>query len=256
MSIPNPWDVGSARLLEGLGFQALATTSAGFALGAGKVDGDISLEEKLAHCEAMAAVTGVPINVDFENGFADQPEQVAINVVRIAETGVAGCSIEDFSRDGKYIYDAELARERVQAAAEAIATLDMPFQLTARAENLLRNVPDLGDTVRRLKLYEAAGADVLYAPGIKSLGDLQSVTSSLERPFNALAASIPGATLKEFADAGAQRVSVGSSLALHSIQALINASDEMLTQGSFGWFGDLASLSEVSNLFDDMDSAG
>jgi 2-methylisocitrate lyase-like PEP mutase family enzyme len=148
--IPNPWDAGSARLLQGLGFQALATTSAGLAHSLGKADGEVTLEEKLEHCRTLAKVTSIPINADFENGFADDPEMVAVNVLKIAETGIAGCSIEDFSRISHTLYDHSLAVERVQAAAEAVASLKVSFQLTARAENLLRGVDDLDDTIRRL----------------------------------------------------------------------------------------------------------
>ena len=159
--IPNPWDLGSARLLQGLGFVALATTSAGLAYTLGRGDGEVTLAEKLDHCAQLATGTSIPINADFENGFADDPETMAVNLLQAAGTGIAGCSIEDFSRDTRSLYDFELAVERVQAAAEAVAGLDMPFQLTARAENFLRGVNDLEDTIRRLQAFEAAGAHVL-----------------------------------------------------------------------------------------------
>jgi 2-methylisocitrate lyase-like PEP mutase family enzyme len=244
--IPNPWDTGSARLLQGLGFSALATTSAGFAYALGKTDGEVSLEEKLQHCTAVASATEIPVNADFENGFADDPRDVARNVLRVATTGVAGCSVEDFGRDTKAIYDFDLAVERVHAAAEAVATLGMPFQLTARAENLLRGVNDLDDTVRRLQAYTAAGADVLYAPGVASLDQLRQVTAELDKPFNALAVFFSRATVPELADAGAKRISVGSALAWAALHPVIEAGKEMLDRGSFDWTAKMASGAEVA----------
>jgi 2-methylisocitrate lyase-like PEP mutase family enzyme len=237
--------VGSARLLEGLGFRALATTSAGFAYSLAKTDGQVTLEEKLAHCAALAAATSIPVNADFENGFADDPEAVAANVRQVAATGVAGCSIEDFARDSQSIYDFELAVERVQAAAETVAKLGMPFQLTARAENLLRGVADMDDTIRRLKAYEAAGADVLYAPALTSLDDLRRVTAELRKPFNALAVFFRGVTVDELAAAGAKRISVGSALAWASLSPVVRAGKEMLERGTFDWTADMLSGAEV-----------
>ncbi|HET9061780.1 MAG TPA: isocitrate lyase/phosphoenolpyruvate mutase family protein [Candidatus Binatia bacterium] len=246
--IPNPWDVGSAKLLEGLGFKALATTSAGFAYTLAKTDGEVTLEEKVAHCAAVVAATSIPVNADFENGFADAPEAVAANVLRVAKTGVAGCSIEDFGRDSHAIYDFNLAVERIQAAAETAATLGMPFQLTARAENLLRGIDDLDDTIRRLKAYEVAGADVLYAPAIKSLDVLRQVTAELRKPFNALAVFFPGATIDELAAAGAKRISVGSGLAWASLSPLIKAGKEMLERGTFAWTTDMVAGADLRRL--------
>jgi 2-methylisocitrate lyase-like PEP mutase family enzyme len=243
--IPNPWDVGSARLLEALGFKAIATTSAGFAFTLGKGDGNVTLEEKLAHCAAIAEATTIPVNADFENGFADDPADVAANVLRVAATGVAGCSIEDFSRDSRSIYNFNLAVERVHAAAEAVSTLGMPFQLTARAEKLLRGIDDLDDTVRRLKAYEAAGANVLYAPAISSLDVLRQVTAELGKPFNALVVFFPRATVDELAAAGAKRLSVGSGLAWASLAPLLKGAKEMLEHGTFRWTADMAAGAEA-----------
>ncbi|TFH25011.1 MAG: isocitrate lyase/phosphoenolpyruvate mutase family protein [Myxococcales bacterium] len=243
--IPNPWDAGSARLLQGLGFRAIATTSAGFAYTRAKTDGEVSLDEKLAHCSDITAVTSIPINADFENGFADRPEGVAANVLKLARTGVAGCSIEDFDRDSHALYDLDRAVERVQAAAEALATLDMSFQLTARAENLLRGVDDLDDTVRRLKAYEAAGADVLYAPALKTLDDLQHVTRELEKPFNVLAVFFPDATVDELAEAGAKRISVGSALAWLALSPVVSAGKAMLERGTFAWTREMLAGAEL-----------
>lgn len=244
--IPNPWDLGSARLLQGLGFPALATTSAGFAYAKAKNDGEVTLEEKLGHCAELTAATDIPINADFENGFADAPEDVAKNVTRVAATGVAGCSIEDFGRDSHAVYDFALAVERVHAAAEAVAALGIPFQLTARAENLLRGVNDLDDTLRRLQAYEAAGADVLYAPGIHSLDDLKKVTAEIGKPVNALAVFFRGATVADLAAAGARRISVGSALTWAALAPVIQAGKDMLERGSFDWTAKMASGAEVA----------
>ncbi len=246
--IPNPWDVGSAKLLQGMGFKALATTSAGLAYTLGRGDGEISLEEKLRHCKALAAGTRIPINADFENGFADDPETVARNVLRLAATGVAGCSIEDYSRDSHCLYDFNLAVERVQAAADAVAQLDVPFQLTARAENLLRGVDDTQDTIKRLCAFERAGAQVLYAPGVRSLEQLREVTSAITAPFNVLSVFFPGVSLREFAAAGAQRVSVGGGLNYAAIKPVLLAATEMLEAGTFNWSADMASGAEVQRL--------
>lgn len=237
--IPNPYDVGSARVLQALGFPALATTSAGFALTLGRTDGQVRLEEKIAHCRALADATEIPINVDFEDGYAATPEQVPINVQKIAGTGVAGCSIEDFDREKQQLIDFDAAVERVQAAAEAVAGLDFPFLLTARAENLLRGVDDLDDTIRRLQAFEQAGADVLYAPGLKTLDQLRQVADAVSKPINALGVMIRGATVAELADAGAKRISVGSALAYLSLAPVIAAGRELLEHGTFDWLAGL-----------------
>jgi len=246
--IPNPWDAGSARILQGLGFSALATTSAGFAYTLARTDGQPTLAEKLAHCESVANATDIPVNADFEDGYANDPAAVAANVRRLAETGVAGCSIEDFSRTARTLFGLDQAVERIQAAAEAVRGLNMPFQLTARAENLLRGVDDLEDTVQRLQAYRAAGADVLYAPGIRSLEDLKTVTQALDGPFNVLGVFMPGASLQDFAAAGAKRVSVGGALTWAAVKPLLDAGREMLERGTFSWLQATASGAEVSRL--------
>ena len=248
--IPNPWDTGSARLLQGLGFKALATSSSALAYTFGRADGEITLEEKLAHCTDLAKNTTIPINADFENGFADDPEGVANNLLKVAATGIAGCSIEDFSRDDHVVYDFNLAVERVQAAVEAVASLEMPFQLTARAENLLRGVMDLDDTIARLKAFEVAGANVLYAPGLKTLEHLQQVTNELNTPFNVLAPLFQGVTVDEFGAAGAKRISVGGALNWLAVNPVISAGKEMLERGSFSWTSEMASNAEVRRLID------
>jgi len=246
--IPNPWDVGSARLLESLGFEAIATTSAGLANAIGCADGEVTLEDKLEHCTRLARVTSIPINVDFENGFADDPKAVAKNLLRLAETGVAGCSVEDFSRDAHVLYDFNLAVERVQAAAEAVASLAIPLQLTARAENILRGVDDLDDTIARLQAFSAAGADVLYAPGLNSLAQIHHVVAEIDKPFNVLAVFFQDVSVSDLAAAGAKRVSLGSALNWASINPLLIASKEMLEKGTFNWMASMASRKEVEKL--------
>lgn len=248
--IPNPWDVGSARLLAGLGFEALATTSAGFAWSVGLLDNQVGLERAIEHCRALCAATDLPVSADFENAFADEPGKAAENILRAAETGLAGCSIEDFSGDGsKPIYDFELAVERVAAAVEAVRKLDFPFMLTARAENLLHGRNDLDDTIRRLQAFEAAGADVLYAPGLKTLDQVRTVTSAVSKPVNVLAPMVAGATVAQLAEAGAQRFSVGGALAGAAITPLLRAAEEMQDQGRFGWAADATPRTEIARLF-------
>ena len=243
--IPNPWDAGSAKLLEGLGFEALATTSAGFANAIGKLDGQVTLEEKIEHCRTLAAATDIPVSADLENGFADDPRTAAENIRRVALAGIVGGSIEDYS--GKAIYDFGLAVERVQAAVEMKRKLDFPFTLTARAEGVLRRAHGLDEAIKRLQAYEAAGADVLYAPGLTDLADVRRVASAVKKPINVLM-MMRGVTLAQLADAGAKRVSLGGSLARAAVTALIRASREMLAHGSFGWTADLASGGEVTKL--------
>ncbi len=246
--IPNPWDCGSARMMQGMGFKALATTSSGFAFTLGKGDGEVTLEEKLAHCTLLSSATDIPINADFENGFAGTAEEVQANIKRLAETGVAGGSIEDYDRDDKRLYDFNEAVERFQAAAEAVMSLDVAFQLTARAENLLRGVNDLDDTIKRLQAFEAAGAACLYAPGVRSLDDLKTVTGSLSTPFNMLAPMVPTASLADFAAAGANRISIGGALTFVAANPMLSAMKEMADDGTFGWLADMAPVGEIMEL--------
>lgn len=231
--IPNPWDIGSAMLLQDLGFRALATTSAGFAKSIGKEDGEVTLEEKLEHCRLLSAATDVPLNVDFEHGFADAPEDAAANLVKVAEAGVVGASIEDYSRIE--IYDFSLAVDRIAACAEAVSDLAFPFLLTARAENLLRGVDDLDDTIRRLLAFEAAGADVLYAPGLSDLDQVKTVIDAVTKPLNVLAPFLPDVTLDQYQELGVARVSVGAALAGHVTRAAATAGKKMMEEGSFNW---------------------
>lgn len=226
--IPNPWDVGSAMDLEQLGFKALATSSAAFAYTLGRKDGEVSLEEKLAHCAALAANTTIPVSVDFEDGFSDDPEQVAQNIRRLAATGVAGCSIEDYSRQDHRIFDAAHAAERIQAAVEAIAALDVPLALTARAENLLRGRADLDDTIARLQAFAAAGAQVLYAPGLKTLEQVSAVAAETDRPLNVLLPFLPDATIAQLSAAGATRLSMGGALQQQAQSGFLAAAKALL----------------------------
>src|SRR5829696_5016454 len=247
--IPNPWDIGSARLLAGLGFEALATTSSGFANSIGKADGEATPDEVIEHCRLLSASTDLPVSADLENCFADEPEKAAATIIRAAKAGVAGGSIEDYSGDPAVpIYEFDLAVERVHAAVEAARSCNFPFTLTARAENLIHGRNDLDDTIRRLQAFEAAGADVLFAPGLKSLDEVRLVSDALKKPLNVLAPFIKGATLDQLGDAGAKRISVGGALARSAFTALIRAAGEMRELGSFGWTSDLASGSEVQRL--------
>lgn len=248
--LPNPWDVGSARLLASLGFFALATTSSGFATTLGRPDGGVTADEALAHAAAIAAATSLPVSADLENGFADESEGVARTVRLAIGAGLAGCSVEDFTRRPEDpIYDISFAAERVSAAAEAAHAGpggdttggdttggDPPGRLvlTARAENYLHGRPDLGDTITRLQAYQQAGADVLYAPGLTSIADIRAVVSSVDRPVNVLALA-GGPPVAELAAAGVRRVSVGGAFAFAALGAVVEAARELLERGSYGY---------------------
>ena len=247
--IPNPWHIGSARLLEALGFESLATTSSGFAQSIGRLDGMVALDEKLRHCAELSAATNVAISADLENGFADKPNAVASCIQRVAETGVVGGSIEDFTGNpNRPIYDLNLAVERISAASEAARGLQFPFTLTARAENLLRADDDIDETIKRLQAYEAAGADVLYAPALKSLEDVRLVASSVNKPLNVLATPFKGVTVEELGEAGAKRVSTGGGLARLAISALLSTASDLKKHGNLDWTSDLAPISEIEGL--------
>ena len=244
--MPNPWDAGSARVLASLGFAALATTSSGFAGTLGRLDGQVTLDEVLAHAAVIAAATDRPVSADFENGFADEPAGVAENVTRAAATGLAGCSIEDFTgRADDPIYAAGLAAERVAAAAQAAHAGPVRLVLTARAENYLHGRADLGDTIARLQRYQEAGADVLYAPGLTEPGDIRAVVSAVDRPVNVLAlpAAPPVAALAEL---GVARVSVGGAFAWAALDALAAAGRELLESGTYGYLSQSAAGRQVA----------
>jgi 2-methylisocitrate lyase-like PEP mutase family enzyme len=247
--IPNPWDVGSARLLAALGFEALATTSSGCAHAVGRVDGGLGRDEVLAHCRLMAAATPLPVSADLENGFGHAPADAAETIRLAAEAGVVGGSIEDWSGDPERgIYDLDLAVERVHAAVEAVRALPFPFTLTARAENLIRGRDDLDDTIRRLQAFEAAGADVVYAPGLGTVDQVRAVCGAVGRPVNVLAPLVRGASLREMAAAGAKRLSVGGALERVATTALIRAAIEMRDDGTFSWMSGLVPGAEVERL--------
>ena len=228
--IPNPYDAGSAKVLAALGFKALATTSAGFALTLGRLDGDVTLDEVMQHTAALAQATDLPVSVDMENGYGPAPEDAARAITRAAEAGAVGGSIEDYDPEGG-IYDINHATERVAAAAEAAAAVGFPFTFTARAENHFRGNPDLDDTIARLQAYERAGADVLYAPLVRKPDELRAVRAATSKPLNVLAT--PGMTVREIAEAGGQRISVGSLLAWTAIGAMAQAAERIRDEGDF-----------------------
>jgi 2-methylisocitrate lyase-like PEP mutase family enzyme len=231
--MPNPWDAGSAKLLASLGFEALATTSSGFAATLGRLDGQVTRDEAIAHGAAMAAAVTVPVSADLENGFADDPDQVAETVRLAAGAGLAGCSIEDWS--GAAIYDAAHAAERITAAAQAAHGGDVRLVLTARAENHIHGIDDLADTIARLQSFQEAGADVLFAPGLMRLEDIRSVVASVDLPVNVLA--LPGApSVAELAEAGVRRISVGGGFAYVGMGAVVSAAAELREQGTYGFW--------------------
>jgi len=245
--IPNPWDVGTARILTSLGFKALATTSAGHAFTIGRKDGAITREDALAHARAIVDATDLPVSADLENCFGDAPETVAETLRLAAATGLAGGSVEDASGDArKPIYEFSHAVERVAAAVEAARALPIPFTLTARAENFLHGRPDLDDTIRRLQAFERAGADVLYAPGLKDMATVRAVMSAVSRPVNVIA--LRGLTVPELAAAGVRRISLGSALSRAALGAFIRAAREIQSVGTFT-FIDGALPSAEANAF-------
>jgi len=226
--IPNPWDAGSAKVLAALGFPALASTSSGFAFTLGRPDGAATLDEVVEHARTLDRATALPVSVDLENGYGPRPEDAARAITRVAEAGAVGGSIEDYDPDDG-LYDVRLAAERVAAAAEAARKLGFPFTLTARAENHIRGNPDLDDTIARLRAYQNAGADVLYAPGLRTLEEISTVCSAVSRPVNVLAR--PGLTVAGIAEAGARRISVGGALAWVAVNAMIAAAEQMRDDG-------------------------
>ena len=232
--LPNPWDAGSARVLAALGFKALASTSSGFAFTLGRFDGNVTLDEVVAHTAALDKATNLPVSVDLENGYGAEPEHAALAIARAAEAGAVGGSIEDYDPSGR-IYDLEHAAERVAAAAEGARRLAFPFMLTARAENQIRGNPNLDDTIARLQAFEAAGADVLYAPGLRTPTEIRAVCEAVSRPVNVLAR--PELSLAAIIDAGAQRVSVGGALTWAAVEAFAAAAIAIRDCGDFSNLG-------------------
>jgi 2-methylisocitrate lyase-like PEP mutase family enzyme len=228
--IPNPWDAGSAKVFEALGFKALATTSSGFAFTLGRLDGNVTLEEHAEHIAVLDRASSLPVSADLENGYGPAPEDAARAIESAAAAGAVGGSIEDFDpEDG--IYEPAHAAERVAAAVEAARALPFTFTLTARAENYVRHNPDLDDTIMRLKLYEDAGADVLYAPWLRTADEIRAVCDAVSKPVNVLAR--PALSMQEVVDAGAQRVSVGGWLAMVSVAAMSQAAEKIRDEGDF-----------------------
>ena len=235
--LPNPWDQGSARVFAALGFVALATTSSGYAATLGRLDGSVTRDEALAHVASIVGATSLPVSADLENGFADEPADVAATIALAAVVGLAGCSVEDYTgRPDNPIYAAGLAAERVAAAAEAAHRGPARLVLTARAENYLHRRHDLADTIARLQSFQAAGADVLYAPGLSEIDDIRQVVTSVDLPVNVLA-SPGGPSVPELTAVGVKRVSVGGAFNLVALGAVANAARELLHDGTFGWWG-------------------
>jgi 2-methylisocitrate lyase-like PEP mutase family enzyme len=254
--IPNPWDSGTARLLAHLGFEALATTSAGYAFSVGQPDGTIGREETLAHAAAIVSATELPVSADLENGFGEDPETVAETIRLASQAGLVGGSIEDASRraEGGVVYGLEHAADRIRAAAEAVRGVPFPFTLTARAENYLVGKPDLADTIARLQAYQAAGADVLYAPGISAKEDIAAVVRSVDRPVNVVM-GLRGVQLSaaNLSALGVRRISVGSALARAALGAFLRAAREMCEHGTFDFAADAVSYQDITAM---IESAG
>jgi 2-methylisocitrate lyase-like PEP mutase family enzyme len=248
--IPNPWDAGTARLLASLGFEALATTSLGLANMLGHAGG-VTRDEVIANCRAIAEATDLPVNADLENCFAHEPQQAAETIRLAAEAGVVGGSIEDFTGDSAApIYDFDLAVARVRAAVEVARSLPVHFMLTARAENLLHGRMDMADTIRRLQAYEAAGADVLYAPGLRTVAEVRHVVGALKRPFNIVTGWLdPDITAAQLAEAGAKWISVGGGLSRLAMATFLNASRAMREDGSFAWMRQMAAVPEMRRMY-------
>jgi len=250
--IPNAWDAGSAKLLASLGFEALATTSLGLANALGKVDGTgaVSRDELLANCAQIAQATPLPVSADLENCYAHEPRAAARTITAAAQAGVVGGSIEDATGDpAKPIYDFTQAVERVQAALEAARSLPFHFTLTARADGLM-HARDLDDTIRRLQAFEKAGADVLYAPGLRDLATIRAVTSAVRRPVNVVMSTAdPALTTAQLAEAGVRRISVGGALSRLAFAAVLKAAEEMKALGGFTWVSSTLPAKEVKRIF-------
>jgi 2-methylisocitrate lyase-like PEP mutase family enzyme len=250
--LPNPWDRGTARLLANAGFRALATTSAGFAFSLARRDGDgaVSRDETLEHVASIIQASGVPVSADLENGFGDSPEAVAETIRRAGEIGLSGASIEDATyREEAPLYERSLAKERIHAAVEAARTLPYPFVLTARAENFIRGRPDLDDALERLRSYDEAGADVLYAPGLPDERALRLATSSFEKPFNYVVGCGPTRfNLAQLKDIGVRRVTIGTTFFRCAMAATLRAARGILTEGTFGYLDDLPTVGECNEL--------
>ena len=246
--IPNPWDIGTARLLAHLGFEALASTSMGYAFSAGQLDNTVDRDRILKHVSEITAATDLPVSADLENGFGDDPEAAAETIRLAAAAGVVGGSLEDATgRPESPIYDRHHAADRVRAAAEAARSLPFTFTLTGRVENYLHGLPDLKDTIARLQAYQEAGADVLYAPGLATRDDIAAVVSAVDRPVNVVM-GLQGVqlSLADLSAMGVKRVSVGSTLSRTALGAFLRAAREMRDHGTFAFANEAASSREIS----------
>lgn len=253
--IPNPWDVGTAKLLTHLGFEALATTSAGYAFSTGRPDGTLGREESIAHAAAIVSATDLPVSADLENGFGDDPESAAETIRQAAAADLAGASIEDVSGHGNSTpYDIELAADRIRAAAEIVRGLPFRFTLTARAENYLVGRPDLKDTIARLQAFQEAGADVLYAPGLTTKEDIGAVVRAVDRPVNVIM-GLQGAqlSLAELSALGVKRISLGSALARAAFGAFLRAAHEMHDHGTFEFAKEAITFRDITAMFEAID---
>jgi len=249
--LPNPWDIGTARLLANLGFEALATTSAGHAFSMGQQDNTVGRDDLIAHVASIVSATVLPVSADLENGFGDGPEEVAHTITLAAAAGVVGGSIEDATgRQDKPIYEEALAIERIRAAAQVVRELPFSFTLTARCENFLVGITDLNATIKRLQAYEQAGADVLYAPGLSRRADIAAVASSLSRPLNVVM-GLQGCQLdqEELAAIGVKRISVGSALSRTALGSFLRAALEMRDHGTFTFADQAVSYQEITAIF-------
>ncbi|MEM9572251.1 MAG: isocitrate lyase/phosphoenolpyruvate mutase family protein [Pseudomonadota bacterium] len=250
--IPNPWDVGSAKLMANMGFKALASTSSAFARSTGVNDYELSRELVIDHVASLCQATSIPVSADLENGFGDTPEDCAKTIQLGAQAGLVGGSIEDYTGVPGQLYDSELAKDRVAAAVEAARNLPFPFTLTARAENHFTGDGDLADSIKRLQAYQDAGADVLYAPGLRSKSDIQSVLKSVDRPINILRGPKDGLIpVAELAEMGVRRISLGGSLGIVAMDALYKACQELLGPGTFEYTNDITPAPEIIALMVD-----
>jgi 2-methylisocitrate lyase-like PEP mutase family enzyme len=251
--LPNPWDAGTARMFENIGFRALATTSAGFAFSLGRRDGDgaCTRDESLAHARSIVAATGLPVTADLENGFGDTPEDVAETIARAGAVGLCGASIEDATfRVADPIVERSLAVERIHAAVEAARALAHPFVLTARAENFIRGRPDLDDTMWRLQAFEAAGADVLYAPGLPDEAALRLACTTVSKPVNHVVGIGARFSIARLREMGVRRVSIGTSIARAALAAAYRAAREIFDDGTFGYADQIPSVGDFNQLID------
>lgn len=252
--IPNPWDIGTARLLAHLGFEALATTSAGYAFSVGRPDSTIGREETLAHVAAIVGATDLPVSADLENGFGDSPEAAAETIRLAAAAGLAGGSIEDLpavAGQNARVYDIAQAADRIRAAAEVVRNLPFRFTLTARAENFIAGNPDVKDTIARLQAYQEAGADVLYAPGLTSKDDIAAVVRAVDRPVNVvMGLQDSRLSLADLSALGVKRISVGSALSRAALGAFLRAAHELRDHGTFNFANDAVSYRDITEMFE------